>query len=97
MENDTCLLCGGPATSGPFSMDPDDTKTAGGCKFDCEICGRYALNAYERSFIETFCSQEQRLRLSEYVKNHPDEEGKYKILTTVEIRLVPNLQSKPNS
>lgn len=86
MENDKCLLCGGPATSWPFSRNPGDTKTGGpGRKYDCGTCGRYALSTYEYSYIETYCSQEQCLQLSEYVKNHPDKEGNYKILTMEEI------------
>jgi hypothetical protein len=53
MENDKCLLCGNPATSAAFSPDPGDTTGAGGCKYTCEICGRYALSAYELHYIET--------------------------------------------
>jgi len=97
MENDTCLLCGGLATSAAFSPDPDNTKTAGGWKYACGTCGRYALSVHELHFIENYCSQEQRLQLSEYVNNHPDKERNYKILTMAEIRQVLNLPDKPKS
>lgn len=98
MEKDNCLLCGSPA-SGPFSKDPCDTKTGGGRKYDCKICGGYALCAYEHSYLEhpTYCTKEQRLQLSEYIKDHPDKEGNYKILTMEEIRQVLHLPNKPRS
>jgi hypothetical protein len=97
MENDKCLLCGSPATSGPFSPEPENTKMAGGWKYACGTCGLYALSMHELHYIESYCSQGQCLQLSEYVKDHPDKEGNYKILTMAEIRQVLNLPDKPKS
>jgi hypothetical protein len=93
MENDKCLLCGSPAKSLPFASNPDSAEKGGGPggKYDCKICGSYALSVYEYTYIENYCSQEQRLQLSKYVKDNQDKEGNYKVLTMAEIRQVLNL------
>jgi len=86
MEKAKCLLCGHDAERNVFSDAPDPTKVAGGYKYICPECGLYALNDYEYNWVEHFASKEQKLKLSEYVRNNPVEEGYFKVLRMNEIR-----------
>jgi hypothetical protein len=66
MENEKCLLCDSPVKSKPFSATPDSAEKGGGSggKYDCKICGSYALSVNVYTYIENYCTREERFQLS---------------------------------
>jgi hypothetical protein len=48
----------------------------------------YAFTKKEHHWIENYCSEDQRLRLFEYLRDNPVEKGSYKVLTMEEIEKV---------
>jgi rubredoxin len=95
MHSAKCILCGHDAQSNVFKeAEPDERdqlNVAPGEKYICPDCGLYALDNYEHNFVEHFATDDQKKILSEYVKNHPDEDGQFKVLRSVEIKKILKL------
>ncbi len=87
-EGIECLLCGAQAERLPFSDVAESVQTDGGWKYMCPNCGTYALPEQEHHWVENYCSEDQRLRLFEYLRDNPAEEGTCKVLTMEEIERV---------
>ncbi len=87
-EQETCLFCGAQAERGPFSEDMEATGTAIGWKYECPNCGLYALPEEEHNWIENSCSEEEKIKLFEYLRDNPPEEGSYRVLTMDEIKKI---------
>jgi len=90
-----CILCGHDAGSNVFTeAKPDEqgrVNVAPGEKYNCPICGLYALDNYEHNFVEYRATEEQKKKLSEYVKNNPDEDSQFKVLRWAEIKKILGL------
>ncbi len=92
-EKTECLLCGAQAERSPFSDMTDPSQPVSGWKYKCPNCGPFILSESEHNWIESDCSEEQRLTIFEYLRDNPPEEGEYKVLSTDELKKI--LQGSP--
>ncbi len=91
MEKDNCLLCNHDAERGVFTDAPDQTKVAGGYKYKCPECGLFALDEYGHNWVELRATNEQKIKISKYVKDNPAEEGYFKVLKWKDIKSILRL------
>lgn len=95
MNPSKCILCGQDAQSNVFTeAKPDEhgrVNVLPGEKYICPECGLYALELNELIFVVKFATDNQKMRLSEFVKNNPDENGQFKVLRPTKIKEILNL------
>ncbi len=90
-ETCKCLLCEHPAERNVFK-DPSETyPLASGYKYDCPECGLYAFGHDAYYWLEKFSTKEHKEKLSEHIKNNPDEKGDYKLLKRTDVEKILNL------
>jgi hypothetical protein len=94
MEKTKCLLCDYPAQRAGFKSDSEPHEFSGGYKYICPECGLYAFGDVHR-WIEKYGTDERKKKLSEYIKNNPDEEGNYKELTRTDVEKILNAKIPP--
>lgn len=74
MKKVKCLLCGHDAQGNSFSSKYNDeqicTPFTGGYCYDCPECGLYALDGPALHKVKRFVTDEQKRKLSEYVRTH---------------------------
>ena len=92
MEYAKCILCEHNAERYVFK-DPEETSEfAVGQKYKCPECGlSYAFGSSVHSWLEEFGTKKHKEKLSEYIKNNPDEKGGFKWLKRTEVEKILNV------
>ena len=91
MEKANCLLCDHPAERGVFKDPSEPSKLAVGYKYICSECGLYAFGHDVYYWLERFGTEVHKEKLSEHIKNNPDEEGNFKVLKRTDVEKILNV------
>jgi len=90
-EKCKCLLCGHPAERNVFKDPQETSELAVGYKYECPECGFYAFGNDVHGWLELFGTKERKEKLSEYIKNNPDEKGGYNHLKRTVVEKILNV------
>lgn len=92
MEYAKCILCGHDAERNVFKDPQETSELAVGQKYTCPECGLYAFGHDVYHWLEKkYGTGEHKKKLSEYIKNNPDEKGNYKYLKRTEVEKILNV------
>ncbi len=91
MEYAKCILCEHDAERNVFKDPQETSELAVGQKYECPECGLYAFGHDVHSWLERYAAEEEKKKLSEYIKNNPDEKGNYKYLKRTEVEKILNV------